>query len=91
MSRCHAKKWSSFFITLVTTLCSLCRFDDEVVKLIKVYCVPILTYAIKIVHLAHRNKRHSLRVVYISVFITLSAYRTYESLIFLQHFLGPNT
>ena len=53
--------------------------------------MPILTYAIEIVHVTNRDERRSLRVAYNSLFRKLFAYRSYESVTNLQHFLGRKT
>ena len=60
-------------------------------RLIEAHCIPILTYAIEIVHVANRDERRSLRVAYNSVFRKLFGYRTFESVTNLQHSLGRKT
>ena len=60
-------------------------------QLIETHCVPILSYAIEIVHVANRDEKRSLRVAYNSVFRRLFGYRLYESVTNLQHALGRPT
>ena len=70
----------SFYRSLNSILRVEGRSDDVVLlRLTEAHCVPILTYAIEIVHVANRDERRSLRVAYNSVFRKLFAYRTYES------------
>ena len=82
----------SFYRSLNSILRVEGRSDDVVLlRLIEAHCVPVLTYAIEIVHVANRDERRSLRVAYNSIFRKLFAYRTYESVTNLQHFLGRKT
>ncbi len=59
--------------------------------LIETHCVPLLTYAIEVIHVADRDERRQLRVAYNSVFRKLFNYRWSESVTALQHFLGRPT
>ena len=82
----------SFYRSLNSILRVEGRSDDIVLlRLIEAHCVPILTYAIEVVHVANRDERRSLRVAYNSLFRKLFAYRSYESVTNLQHFLGRKT
>ena len=82
----------SFYRSLNSILRVEGRSDDVVLlRLIEAHCVPILTYAIEVVHVANRDERRSLRVAYNSLFRKLFAYRSYESVTNLQHFLGRKT
>ena len=68
------------------------RSDDMVLlSLIEAHCVPILSYAIEMTHVADRNERRSLRVAYNSVFRKIFGYRQFESVTNLQHALGRPT
>ena len=58
--------------------------------LIKTHCVPILTYAIEIVHV-DRDKRRSLRVAYNAIFRKIFSYRHFDSVTALQHRLERKT
>ena len=60
-------------------------------QLVETHCVPILSYAIEIVHIANPNDRRQLRVAYNSVFRKIFHYRWSESVTALQHFLGKPT
>ena len=65
--------------------------DMVVLRLIETHCVPILTYAIEIVHVLDRNERRQLRVAYNSVFRKIFNYRWSESVTALQGFLQRPT
>ena len=68
------------------------RSDDMVLlRLIEAHCVPILTYAIEVTHVADRDERRSLRVAYNAIFRKLFGYRLYESVTNLQHSLRRDT
>ena len=60
-------------------------------RLIEAHCIPLLTYAIDVIHVANRDERRSLRVAYNSVFRKLFGFRYYESVTNLQHALGRKT
>ena len=64
------------------------RSDDMVLlRLIEAHCVPILTYAVEVIHVADRHERRSLRVAYNAIFRKLFHYRVFESVTNLQHAL----
>ena len=65
--------------------------DTVMLNLIETHCVPILTYAIEIVHVSDRDERRQLRVAYNSVFRRIFGYRWSESVSALQNFLGRPT
>ena len=68
------------------------RSDDMVMlRLLESHCIPILTYAIEIVHIANQGERRKLRVAYNSVFRKLFGFRYFESVTVLQHSLGRLT
>ena len=66
---------------------------DEIVmlQLAESHCIPLLTYAIEIVHVCNRDERRQLRVAYNSVYRKIFGYRWYQSVTNLQHFLGKPT
>ena len=59
--------------------------------LVETHCIPVLTYAIEVVHVANRDERRQLRVAYNSVFRKLFSYRFTQSVTALQGFLGRPT
>ena len=65
--------------------------DTVMLHLMETHCVPILTYAIEVVHVANRDERRQLRVAYNSIFRKLFGYRWSESVTALQEFLGRPT
>ena len=68
------------------------RSDDLIMlQLVETHCVPLLTYAIEIVHVANRDDRRQLRVAYNSLFRKIFAYRWSQSVTALQHFLSRPT
>lgn len=68
------------------------RSDDlTMLRLIESHCVPLLTYAIEIVHITDQSERSKLRVAYNSVFRKIFGYRYYESVTELQGFLSRMT
>ena len=66
---------------------------DELVmlQLAESHCIPLLTYAIEIIHVANRDERRQLRVAYNSVFRKIFGYRQSQSVIALQGLLGKPT
>ena len=65
--------------------------DMTFLRLIETHYVPILSYAIEIVHVADRDERRSLRVAYNVIFRKLFSYRRFESVTNLQHSLERKT
>ena len=66
--------------------------DDLVMlSLVETHCVPLLTYAVEIVHVADRDERRQLRVAYNSIFRKIFSYRWSQSVTALQHFLSRPT
>ena len=65
--------------------------DMIMLKLIETHCVPLLTYAIEVIHVTDRNERRQLRVAYNSIFCKIIGYRWSESVSALQSFLGRPT
>ena len=60
-------------------------------QLAESHCIPLLTYAIEIVHVNNRDERRQLRVAYNSVFRKIFGYRWSQSVSELQKFLGRPT
>ena len=65
--------------------------DMTLLRLVEAHCVPVLTYAMEICHVADRDERRSLRVAYNAIFRKLFGYRYSESVTDLQHSLGRST
>ena len=65
--------------------------DVVMLRLLETHCVPLLTYAIEIIHVANQDERRQLRVAYNSVFRKTFGYRRSESVTALQHFLNRPT
>ena len=42
--------------------------DTVMLRLMESHCVPLLTYAIEIIHVSNRDERRQLRVAYNSIF-----------------------
>ena len=59
--------------------------------LVETHCVPLLTYAIEIVHVINPDERRQLRVAYNSLYRKIFGYRWCESVSALQSFLGRPT
>ena len=75
---------------------SILRIDGRsnnmvMLHLIETHCVPLLTYAIEVVHVVNRDERRPLRVAYNSVFRKIFGYRWSESVSNLQSFLSRPT
>ena len=82
----------SFYRSLNSVLRVEGRSNDMIfLRLIETHCVPILTYAIEIVHVADRDERRSLRVAYNAIFRKIFGYRHFESVTALQHSLDRKT
>ena len=79
----------SFYRSLNAILRVEGRSDDMVMlRLLESHCVPLITYAVEIIHIADRDQKRSLRVAYNSIFRKLFGYRYFESMTNLQHTLG---
>ena len=65
--------------------------DVVMLRLLESHCVPILSYAIEIIHIHNRDERRQLRVAYNSIFRKVFGYRWSESVTALQHFLNRPT
>ena len=60
-------------------------------QLMEAHCLPILTYAIDVIHVANRDERRRLRVAYNLMYQKIFGYRTWESVTELQHALQRPT
>ena len=60
-------------------------------QLLETHCLPILTDAIDVIHVADRDERRRLRVAYSTIFRKLFDYRPWESVTKLQHALHRPT
>ena len=68
------------------------RSDDMVMlRLLEAHCVPILSYAIEILHVSDSNERRQLRVAYNSVYRKMFGYSYRESVSLLQRSLKRPT
>ena len=65
--------------------------DMIMLHLVESHCVPLLTYAIEVIHVCNRDERRQLRVAYNSLFRKIFRYRWSESVSALQTFLGRPT
>ena len=65
--------------------------EPVMLQLLEAHCVPILSYAIEVIHVANRDERRRLRVAYNSLFRRIFDYRTWESVTELQHALHRPT
>ena len=82
----------SFYRALNSVLRVEGRSNDLIfLQLIETHCLPILTYAVEIVHVADRDQRRSLRVAYNAIFRKIFSYRRFESVTALQHTLERQT
>ena len=65
--------------------------DVVMLRLLESHAVPILTYAIEIIHVVSPDERRQLRVAYNTIFRRIFNYRRSESVTALQHFLNRPT
>ena len=67
--------------------------SDELtmLRLIEAHCIPLLTYAIEVIHVTDPHERRQMRVAYNSVFRKIFEYRRFDSVRELQGFLGRPT
>ena len=103
ISRCDAKKWKVFDCSVTEKikkfyrcLNAILRIDGRsndmvMLNLIEAHCIPLLTYAIEMIHVKNRDERRQLRVAYNSVFRKLFGFRWSQSVSALQSFLGRLT
>ena len=82
----------SFYKSLNSILRIEGRSNDLVMlRLLESHSLPILTYAIEIVHVANSDSRRKMRVAYNAIFHKIFNYRYHESVTELQHFLERPT
>ena len=82
----------SFYRALNSILRIDGRSNDMILlQLIETHCVPNLSYAIEVVHIANRDEKRSMRVAYNSIYRKLFGYRIFESVTNLQHSLHRPT
>ena len=60
-------------------------------RLIETHGIPILSYAIEVIHVVDRDERRQLRVAYNSVFRKIFCYRWSQSVSMLQNLLSRPT
>ena len=60
-------------------------------QLLESHCLPILTYAIEVIHVSDSDTRRKMRVAYNTIFLRIFSYRYFESVRELQAFLGRPT
>ena len=66
--------------------------DDLVMlQLLETHCVPLLTYAVEVIHISNCDEKRQMRVAYNSIFRKLFGYRWSQSVTALQHFLDRPT
>ena len=61
------------------------------IQLLESHCLPILAYAIEVIHVVDRDTRRKLRVAYNSMYRQVFGYKQSESVTELQHQLGRPT
>ena len=68
------------------------RSDDMVMlRLLEAHCLPILSYAVEVIHVSDRDDRRQMRVAYNAIYRKLFGYSYRESVTLLQHTLGRCT
>ena len=65
--------------------------ETVMLQLLETHCLPILTYAIDVIHVTDRDERRKMRVAYNSIFRKIFGYRPWESVTDLQHSLQRPT
>ena len=65
--------------------------DMVMLRLMESHCIPLLTYAVEVIHIINRDDRRQLRVAYNSVFRKIFGYRMSQSVSALQSFLSRPT
>ena len=89
---CIDKKVKAFYRAANGILRIEGRSNETIMlQMLETHCLPILTYAIDVIHVANRDEKRRLRVAYNSIFRKLFDYRTWESVTDLQHALQRPT
>ena len=57
-------------------------------RLLEAQCLPVISYAIEVLHVADTDERRSLRVAYNAIYRKVFSYRRFESVTALQHAIG---
>ena len=65
--------------------------DLIMLRLLEAHCIPLLTYAIEILHISDQREKSKLRAAYNSIFRKIFGYRQHESVRELQACLGRPT
>ena len=85
-------KLSSFYKCLNAIVRIEGRSNELVMlQLLESHCLPILTYAIEVIHVSDHDTRRKMRVAYNAIFRRIFSYRYYESVRELQAFLNRLT
>ena len=89
---CTEETLSKFYRSMNSILRVDGKSDDIVMlRLLESHCVPLLSYAIEVIHVADKRQSRKMRVAYNSVFRRLFGYSYRESVSSLQHMLGRPT
>ena len=89
---CIAEKINNFYRSANAILRIDGRSQELVMlQLLETHCLPILSYAIEVIHVADQDTRRKLRVAYNSIFRQVFSYSRRESVSDLQHQLGRPT
>ena len=89
---CVKQRLAKFYGSLNSIIRVDGRSDHMVLlRLLEAHCLPIMTYAIEIVHVVNRDDRRQVRVAYSSIYRKLFDYDYTESATLLQHSLGRTT
>ena len=90
---CSVKERIRKFFRCANAILRIDGKSNELVMLhlVESHCIPLLTYAIEIIHVSNRDDRRQLRVAYNSLFRKIFRYRWSESVTALQAFLGRPT
>ena len=90
---CSVRERIKKFYRCVNAILRIDGYSNDMVmlRLIETHCIPILTYAIEIIHVSDRDEHRQLRVAYNSVFRKIFNYRWSESVSALQKFLERPT
>ena len=91
--KCSIRERIEKFYRCANAIFRIDGHSDELVmlQLAESHCIPLLTYAIEIIHVSNRDERRQLRVGYNSVFRKIFGYRWSQSVSELQKFLGRPT
>ena len=90
---CSVKERVKKFYRCANAILRIDGRSDEIImlQLLESHCVPLLTYAVEMMHVPDRDEKRQLRVAYNSIFRKLFGYRWSQSVTALQHFLDRPT